>query len=101
MTNYIDRVEHLADNKDAIKFIRQQIEKLKDTNPTHMLNPLEPEGVRIAETNIDRKVMFIIKELFGQVYSPGHFIMGHPRASLGDSKASHNKKNTVIPYFPY
>ena len=68
LSKYIDRVEHLADDKNAIIFIRQQIEKLKDANPTHMLNPLEPEGVRIAETNIDRSVMFIIKELFGKVY---------------------------------
>ena len=35
-----------------------------------------------------------------QTYSPGQFIMGHPRASLGDSKASHNKKNTIFLYFP-
>ena len=64
---YTNNIKDHVD-KEQFDFVSTRIANMKNTNPTHMLNPIEPEGVRIAETQIDRKVMYIIKELFGDLY---------------------------------
>jgi len=67
LEKHVDQIKNHID-KDQFDFVKQRIDNMKSTDPRHMLNPLEPEGVRIAETQIDRKVMYIIKELFGELY---------------------------------
>lgn len=68
MEKHLENIDLYVINKDELNFIKGRVENMKREDPTHMLNPLEPEGVRIAETQIDCKVMFILKELFGDVY---------------------------------
>jgi hypothetical protein len=46
---------------ERMKFVFKQLENSR-------LNPLEPEGVRIAETSIDARVMLILKEIFQERY---------------------------------
>ena len=68
MEKHVASIEADVLDVKELDFIKSRIENMKLTDTKHVLNPFEPEGVRIAETQIDRKVMFILKELFGDVY---------------------------------
>ena len=65
---YVNKISDYIQDEKQLAFVRERIVYMKGVDPRHMLNPFEPEGVRIAETSIDRKVMFILKELFGDLY---------------------------------
>jgi hypothetical protein len=68
LEEYVASVTNLVIDKAVLKDIKSKIQKMKQIFPTDILNPLEPEGVRIAETTIDGKVMLILKELFSGIY---------------------------------
>lgn len=68
MEEHIKSIESRVASKIQLNFMKKQLQTMKKFDPSYMLHPLEPEGVRIAETQIDCKVMFMLKELFGDVY---------------------------------
>ena len=68
LDQYLLDISGLVIDKDQLEDVKNKIEIMKKTNPTSILNPLEPEGVRIAETTIDGKVMLILRELFKGIY---------------------------------
>lgn len=57
---------------ETLTTVKKQLQYMQETAhdlPTKTsLNPLEPEGVRIAETYIDGHVMVILKQMLGKVY---------------------------------
>lgn len=63
------------------------------------LNPLEPEGVRIAETTIDGHVMCILQELFQEVcdgfIAPRLFSPFHPQSTMHEEIVLWNPKQHV------
>ena len=68
LEEYVASVSKLAIDATLLNDIKAKIQQMKQIYPTDILNPLEPEGVRIAETTIDGKVMLILKELFSGIY---------------------------------
>ena len=65
---HVKWIEEFVIDPSQVVFVKKQIEQLKATNPSSKLHPIEPEGVRIAETSIDFQVIKILKELFGEMY---------------------------------
>lgn len=68
LNEYIEQIEDLVVDKNELISVKNNIETMKKTNVRTILNPLEPEGVRVAETFIDSKSMMILRALFEGIY---------------------------------
>ena len=62
-------------NKAALSLFNKRITNMESIDPSNILHPIEPEGVRVAETYIDGYVMLLLKTLFGNIYDGHHHFM--------------------------
>jgi hypothetical protein len=98
LEEYIQNVSDSVIDLNVLNDIKVKIKKMKAIYPTDILNPLEPSGVRIAETTIDGKVMLILREMFKGIYdgfiapqtwSPFHVVHHFIACSFCIHKHSH------------
>jgi hypothetical protein len=69
LESHVDDARHLVNDHSELDSVYKKINMMRNTDPRHFyLNPIEPEGVRVAETYIDGKVMIILKDLFKGIY---------------------------------
>ena len=59
----------------ALSLFNKRITNMESIDPSNILHPIEPEGVRVAETYIDGYVMLLLKTLFGNIYDGHHHFM--------------------------
>lgn len=60
---------HDSESLEDVDYIKQHLHRMKTYDILKSpLNPFEAEGVRVAETFIDARVMLILKELYGGKY---------------------------------
>lgn len=70
LEQYVKDVELLVIDKNELNKVRSNIESMKreSSNIQQILNPFDPQGVRVAETYIDGKVMLFLREIFDGIY---------------------------------
>lgn len=66
LDEYVKNIDFI--DKNQIDLVNKKIENMKYADVNTILNPLSPEGVRVAETYIDSKSMMILRELFKDIY---------------------------------
>lgn len=67
----VQLLQHFLDENETTPPVKADFQKrlnVMKNAKTGPLNPLEPEGVRVAETSIDGHVMLILKELYKGLY---------------------------------
>jgi hypothetical protein len=68
LEEYIKDVKNLVEDKEQLASVIDKINIMKYTDTRNILNPLDPEGVRVAETYIDGHVMILLRDLFDDIY---------------------------------
>jgi hypothetical protein len=72
LCSYEKQIYLLEDEADQVELqnVKTKIQNMKNLygETTKILNPLNPEGVRVGETFIDSKSLLLLRELFKDVY---------------------------------
>jgi hypothetical protein len=69
LEDFLQIIENQADQVE-LQNVKRSIQNMKNLygETAKILNPLNPEGVRVGETFIDNKSLLILRELFKDVY---------------------------------
>lgn len=68
LEEFSEYIKTYSNSKESLDYFNYCVKNMKEIDPSNKLNPIEPEGVRVAETYIDGFVITILKELFNGIY---------------------------------
>ena len=101
LDEYMKNIDFIDENQ--LDIVNKNIDNMKYTNVNTILNPISPEGVRVAETYIDSKSMMILRELFKDIYdgfiAPKMFSTFHVNNMTHEEIVIFNPKESGIQSF--